>query len=290
MHRHGAETKIMNHPCFDADASLHWARVHLPVAPECNIVCAYCDRRYDCVNESRPGVASSMMTPEEACRHLRNTLTTTSNTSVAGIAGPGDPMATPETTLAAIRLIGKMRVNLCLSTNGLNLAEYVPELKHLGVGYVTLTINAVDPVIGGQICLAVRYRGKTFTGSEGAAFLFRQQTEALVALKRYGMTVKINTVVIPGINDTHVIEIARFAAAYRADYMNCLGLIPLAGTPMSDIHAPTPAMMQEIRNMAGLHIRQMRHCARCRADASGLLSSVKATAVLHDYPASEAIA
>ena len=269
----------MNHPCFDVEASRHWARVHLPVAPECNIVCAYCDRRYDCANESRPGVASSMMTPEEAGRHLRHILTTTSNTSVAGIAGPGDPMATPETTLATIRLIGKMGVNLCLSTNGLNLAEYVPELKRLGVNYVTLTINAVDPVIGGQIYLAVRHQGGTLTGTEGAAFLLQRQVKALTALKRHGMTVKINTVVIPGINDAHVAEIARFAAAHRADYMNCLGLIPVAGTPMSNISSPAPAMMQEIRDMADLHIRQMRLCARCRADASGLLPSVKATAV-----------
>ena len=45
----------MSHPCFEADAHHTHARVHVPVAPRCNVQCNFCSRKFDCVNESRPG-------------------------------------------------------------------------------------------------------------------------------------------------------------------------------------------------------------------------------------------
>jgi len=36
------------------------------VAPKCNILCNYCNRKYDCINESRPGVASAVLKPRRA--------------------------------------------------------------------------------------------------------------------------------------------------------------------------------------------------------------------------------
>ena len=54
---------MANHPCFSQEAHKRSGRIHLPVAPECNIQCGYCVRKFDCVNESRPGVASTILTP-----------------------------------------------------------------------------------------------------------------------------------------------------------------------------------------------------------------------------------
>ena len=48
--------KIHNHPCYSEGAHHHYARIHVAVAPACNIQCNYCNRKYDCSNESRPGV------------------------------------------------------------------------------------------------------------------------------------------------------------------------------------------------------------------------------------------
>ena len=42
--------------------------MHVAVAPACNIQCNYCNRKYDCANESRPGVVSERLTPEAAVR------------------------------------------------------------------------------------------------------------------------------------------------------------------------------------------------------------------------------
>jgi len=44
------------HPCFNAALRRRYGRVHIPVAPDCNVQCGFCNRRYNCVNESRPGV------------------------------------------------------------------------------------------------------------------------------------------------------------------------------------------------------------------------------------------
>ena len=50
--------KVKNHPCYSEEAHHHYARMHVAVAPACNIQCNYCNRKYDCSNESRPGVVS----------------------------------------------------------------------------------------------------------------------------------------------------------------------------------------------------------------------------------------
>ena len=68
------QEKINNHPCYSEGAHQHYARIHVAVAPACNIQCNYCNRKYDCSNESRPGVTSSKLSPEEA---VEKTITTT---------------------------------------------------------------------------------------------------------------------------------------------------------------------------------------------------------------------
>ncbi|MCL0036811.1 hypothetical protein M1N52_01270 [Thermodesulfovibrionales bacterium] len=94
-----------NHPCFNVKVRGSHGRMHLPVAPRCNIQCKYCDRKYDCVNESRPGVTSAVLTPMQAIIYLDFIFEKTKNISVVGIAGPGDPFATPEETMETLRLV-----------------------------------------------------------------------------------------------------------------------------------------------------------------------------------------
>ena len=62
--------KVKNHPCYSEEAHHHYARMHVAVAPACNIQCNYCNRKYDCSNESRPGVVSERLTPEQAAKKV----------------------------------------------------------------------------------------------------------------------------------------------------------------------------------------------------------------------------
>ena len=85
---------LAKHPCFNAKMRGIHGRVHLPVAPRCNIQCKYCDRKYDCVNESRPGVTSAVLSPGQAMTYLDFVLEEVKNISVVGIAGPGTLLPT----------------------------------------------------------------------------------------------------------------------------------------------------------------------------------------------------
>jgi len=87
------------HPCFGGNRHEN-GRMHLAVAPACNIKCGYCTRKHDCVNESRPGVTSQLMTPQEAIARVREVKASPvlgEMVKVVGIAGPGDPLANRQT-------------------------------------------------------------------------------------------------------------------------------------------------------------------------------------------------
>lgn len=83
-----------NHPCFYGSARRRWGRIHLPVAPKCNIQCNFCNRKYDCANESRPAVTNHILEPGDVVSYLSSLLQARSDISVVGIAGPGDPLRT----------------------------------------------------------------------------------------------------------------------------------------------------------------------------------------------------
>lgn len=261
------------HPCFDQEASHSHARIHLPVAPKCNIQCNYCNRKYDCVNESRPGVTSSVLSPNQAVFYLSALSDRIGNISVIGIAGPGDPFANPMETLETIRLIKQKYPDklFCLSTNGLNLKPYIDIISDLGVSHVTITINAVDTEILSKIYSWVRSEQKVYRGIEAAKVLLDKQLECIPLLKKKGITVKINTIILPGINDHHIHEVAEVVAGLGADVMNCIPVIPNKDTPFEDMEEPSKQMIFLVRTLAKEHIPMMNHCSRCRADAAGLL-------------------
>jgi nitrogen fixation protein NifB len=262
-----------DHPCFHPSAKAQWGRIHLPVAPECNIRCGYCDRRYDCANESRPGVTSRILHPRDVVPYLSDLLQTETDISVIGIAGPGDALCDPERTLETIREVRRAwpRLLICLSTNGLNLTGHIDELAASGVTHVTITVNAVDPSVGEKIYSWVRADGMFHRGRDAAELLLAKQREAIKGLKAKGIAVKVNTVILPGINDGHVEAIAARVAELGADIMNCLPVIPVAGTPLAGLIPPSADELRRIRINASRHLPQMSHCTRCRSDAVGLL-------------------
>ena len=100
------EEALARHPCYCKDAHREYARMHVPVAPRCNIQCNYCNRKYDCCNESRPGVTSEVLTPEQAAEKVLYVKSQIPQLSVVGIAGPGDPMANEE-TFRTLELVGR---------------------------------------------------------------------------------------------------------------------------------------------------------------------------------------
>jgi nitrogen fixation protein NifB len=268
------------HPCFNKEAHHEYARVHLPVAPQCNVKCNYCNRKFDCVNESRPGVTSSVLLPEQAVAYLHNLVKIMPNLSVVGIAGPGDPFANPEQTMTTLRLVRQHfpEMLLCVSTNGLNVAPYISELAELKVSHVTVTLNAIDPKILNKVYAWVRFDKRGYFGDQVGEIMLEQQLKAIDLLKEAGLVVKINTIIIPGINDHHVVDIAEAMSKKGVDLMNTIPLIPVEGTPFADFIEPDSDFMKELRHDIEKYLPPMSHCARCRADAAGMLGKDSAEA------------
>ncbi len=261
------------HPCFRPDAKGRFARVHLPVAPACNIQCNYCNRKHDCLNESRPGVTSRVLTPAQAVGYLAQAVEKDPRVAVAGIAGPGDALATPELTIETCRLVRRRmpEMLLCVASNGLNVAESADALAELDVSHVTLTINGVDPEITRSIYAWVRHRKRVYRGLDAAKCLLENQLAAIDALKRRDVIVKVNTIVIPGYNDAHVEVVAKTLAPLGVDLHNCMPICPVDETPFCAVAAPDCETIERLRARAGEHLPQMAHCTRCRADAAGML-------------------
>ncbi len=264
--------KIHGHPCFEAN-NHKTGRIHLAVAPACNIKCGYCTRRHDCVNESRSGVTSRLLSPVEALERVREVMASPvygSSMRVVGIAGPGDPLANHQ-TFETFRLVGEEFPNLmkCMSTNGLLLPESLDELNSLNLQTLTVTINAVKPETAARIYSHIFYHGKRYSGKDAAEILLASQYEGVQRAVELGMVVKVNTVLIPGINDAEIPEIAEKIKDTGVFVMNVMPLIPQA--EFAHIPAPSPIQLKEARDRNEQIISQMRHCKQCRADAVGFL-------------------
>ncbi len=269
--------RTKSHPCFSCGACATSARLHLPIAPKCNLSCNYCLRKYDCVNESRPGVTTAVLTPAQAFDHFMKVRRDMPNLTVVGIAGPGDTLANPEETFRTLEMIRKEDPNItfCMSTNGLALPEYVEDMKRVGVSHATVTINAVDPVIGAQIYKFAMYRGKKYTGETAAALLLANQMAGLRALSQAGIVSKVNTVLLKGINDGHIPQVVETARELGAVMTNIMQLIPVKGSVFENMPLVSNKELMDMRRSCEPTLKQMYHCKQCRADAVGLLGDDK---------------
>ena len=269
---------LQRHPCFEPAAAGSHARIHLPVAPTCNILCRFCDRRLSASGD-RPALTRKVLGPEEAPAIVARAQRLCPQLSVVGVAGPGDALATPH----ALDALGRVRAQFpdligCLSTNGLRLADNVAKIVAVGVRAVTVTINALDPDVLVELCGGIVDDHRVIRRHEGARLLVAAQRTGLAAAVAGGLTVKVNAVLVPGVNDGHLGDIAREASALGASTMNVIPLIPQA--ELCDSPAPTCAEVDAAHRAVERHLPAMRHCRHCRADACGKLGGVDFGAAL----------
>lgn len=258
-------TKV--HPCFNEKMHDKVGRVHVPIAPKCNIQCNFCTRELNKC-EMRPGVASCIMNVEDAVRHVEKVIKEMP-IAVVGVAGPGDALFNPE-TFQFFRVMDEKFPQLikCISTNGLLLPDKADELAEININSVTVTVNAVDPEIGKQIYSMVFYDGKVYEGEEGFNLLSKNQLEGIKLIAEKGIVVKVNSVLIPGLNDKHIVDVARKVKEQGASLMNVIPLIPLY--KFKDTPRPGCAELSEVRDAVEEVIPVFRACTQCRADAYGV--------------------
>lgn len=265
-----------SHPCFDKKASKVFGRIHLPVAPKCNISCNYCNRKFDCLNESRPGVTAKVMSPDEAVEHLAKMKKIMPYINTIGIAGPGDALANPEKSFSTIDKVkgSYPDMHLCLSTNGLNLPDYIGEIKRAEVSHVTVTVNAAGPETAAKIYKWVNYRGTNYRGEDGAALLLENQMAGIRSLVELGILVKINFIYIPQINASDLKEVVQKMDGLGVRLFNVMPFIPVEKTPFFSLRPPTANETLKTKDLVRIYSQQldlMDHCQQCRSDAAGLL-------------------
>lgn len=253
------------HPCYDDDHRKCYGRIHLPVAPKCNILCGYCDRKYDCVNESRPGVTSKIMTHDQAAEYIKKHNTTVNNIKVIGIAGPGEPLYNSETfkTLKSLDVEFNHFIK-CISTNGLLLEDRLVELIKYNVSAITVTLNTLNSSTAKVIY--------DYTGGYSPEEFIEKQISGINSAVNEGISIKINTVAIPGVNTEEIEAIAKFAGGVGAKVMNITPLIPQG--KFMGYKRISNEELQCIRMNCSKYIKQLYGCSQCRADAVGIPNKI----------------
>lgn len=282
--------KINNHPCYSEGAHQHYARIHVAVAPACNIQCNYCNRKYDCSNESRPGVTSSKLQPIEAVKKVLFIGGEIQQLSVVGIAGPGDALANPKKTFDTFKMLQEKApdLKLCLSTNGLRIADYIDEIVKYNIDHVTVTINTVDETgeIGSQIYPWVHWEHKKIFGKEAAKLLLQKQLEGIKMLTDRGILVKANSVLIPGINDKDLPNVSKKLKELNVFLHNIMPLLSKAefGTKfgLEGVPSATDQEVMAAQEACGMDMKLMSHCRQCRADAVGLIGEDRSDEFTND--------
>jgi nitrogen fixation protein NifB len=256
------------HPCFDNGAHARYGRIHLPVSAQCNIKCRFCERNINDY-ELSPGVSKGILKPEQAVETVAKARELCPELAVIGIAGPGDPLA-DNAAIETFRLLADKSPSLskCISTNGLNLPDKARELWDAGVKHLTITVNVVDPKIGEKIISHITLNDETITGTQAAELLLARQLEGIRAAVELGMELKVNTVLISGINDGHIAEIAKTVSLLGVKRHNIMPLIPRG--EFAGMAPPDCVMLDAARTQAGSYLTVFRHCAHCRADACGI--------------------
>jgi nitrogen fixation protein NifB len=261
-------TEVMRgHPCFSEEAHARVGRVHLPVAPRCNIQCAFCERRV-CVQlgAQHPGWTREVISPQAALERVRGLVEAhPGERFVVGVAGPGEPLAN-EATFEALALVAEAYpwLTRCISSNGVLLGASLERLLACGVTALTVTINAPDAEVGQAIYLWARDDKAVLRGREAAEFILTRQLAGLQAALDAGLAVKVNTVLVPGVNDAHVPRLARHLGELGAPLMNLMPLIP--GGRMADRPAPTCEELHAAQAACEAFVPQFRACQHCRAD------------------------
>jgi len=263
-----AEIDVMRrHPCFDGEAHDRVGRVHLPIATRCNIQCNFCERKV-CASMTmqHPGWTAKVLTVSETVELVQSTMYSRAEEDfVVGVAGPGDPLANEE-TFEALGLIHHEypRLLKCISTNGLLLEDRLPQVLEVGIRALTVTVNAPDSNVGKYIYSWVKYGGTIYRNEEASALIIAKQFSGIRKALDAGLSVKVNTVLIPGINDRHMVKLGLLLREAGVKLMNIMPLIPSGR--MRNFQAPACDELRKARRDCEEIIPQFYRCEQCRAD------------------------
>lgn len=259
-----------HHPCWTDNRRVAWERIHLPIAPRCNVKCAFCDHNAtSSCHVSRPGYSRRLMKPREAFKITMALLSHRPNLRIVAVAGPGEPFANEE-SLRTVSMIRAERpdLKLCLSTNGILLAENINDVVRIGFETVTVTVSTMKPETAAVIYEWAEINGSVLRGISMGEEIIRRQLEGISKAAESGIHVKCNTILIPSLNATEMKDISKHLSEAGTSIQNIVPLVPYA--EMSHLRGPTKREIALARQVASEYCRQFTHCRQCRSDVVGI--------------------
>jgi GTP 3',8-cyclase len=170
--------------------------VRVSVTDRCNLRCRYCMPEQDYVWLPK----QSILTFEEIARVVG--VFTALGVEKVRLTG-GEPLLRHDlATLTGMLAKNPAIRDLALTTNGLLLARQADVLKRAGLGRVTVSLDTLRPERMRALARSDRH-ADVVAGIETA--------------RRVGFAVKLNTVVIRGVNEDELIDLIEFARAHQAE-------------------------------------------------------------------------
>ncbi|TFG29797.1 radical SAM protein [Candidatus Thorarchaeota archaeon] len=259
-----------HHPCYSESRKDLWARIHLPVARICNVKCVFCDHSVgSSCHTSKPGYAASLMNPKEAISRTMQEVEMNPRLKIVAVSGPGEPLANEETytTLEGIRS-RNTELFFCLSTNGVLVEDTISRLEKLGITTISVSMSAIYPETAAQVYEWALIDGERLRGQEMGEMIIMKQLSGIERAVDSGITVKVNTVLIPNINLSDISSLSKQISELGVSLQNIVPLVPNVNT--SKLVPPTSEELNQARQMGSINIPQFTHCKQCRSDVVGI--------------------
>lgn len=164
--------------------------LRLSITDQCNLRCRYCQPHGPTANRTR-----RLLRDREILFLAQQAIDL--GVEKIRITG-GEPLVRPGVIglLAELRALEGLQ-HLVLTTNGLLLSRYAPDLAAAGVKRINVSIDSLHHN---------RFRDITRGGS------LVEWCRGIDAAEKAGLTVKLNVVVMAGVNDDEVVDFVRFAS------------------------------------------------------------------------------
>lgn len=221
--------------------------IHLPVAPQ-----VVARTRF---SPPPAGRTLILMVPEAIEYLNRQIIEKKADCPLVAISGPGDPLATPDITINAIKSIRKAypKFKIGLKTLGIGSAKLAGKLAQAGLNYVEMQVDGVRAEVLEKIYAWIRPGSKTLKISDAVNQLLAEQRNGIPALKFHDISVSILTTLYPGYNIDHVPKIGIEMMELGT---NSISLIPYSAKPgvEVDLESPTAETIEVMTAKVGKHL------------------------------------
>lgn len=156
----------------------------------------------------------------------------------------GEPLLRPDIVEIIQKLVALPQLqDLSLTTNGFFLADLAPDLYQAGLRRINISLDSLDPEIFQQI-----------TGHNQGRIRWGQVWAGIQAAHQVGFDpLKLNVVVIPGVNDQEVLDLAALSID-RAWHIRFIEFMPIGNVHLFGERGwiPSEELRQQIRDRWGL--------------------------------------